>query len=391
MEILKSLYTVFDKTAGVYRGYHLETEVAQITDFASGVKNVMSDDMISKHQYYYERNALPTSDKTKVTVGSMALAINGKKYTLNNAVDLALSASSAWDSSSSSYVTAENRKGKDFYVYACEPTEGTSVPKLVLSANSSVPTGFTAVNSRKIGGFHCECADVGTIDGHALSGYAAGDILPASIWDLIHRPQSDPEGMVYDDISKIWMDIYGDSWDGTKLVSVFNGVWANGSSAKKWHGEASLEQLMTQGKRLPWRHEFQMAAKGSNEQTNIKGSADPNTTGGHVDTAGRRMVSNIGLEDCCGVLWQWCMDLGFAGGSGWNDSVYESSVDSRRYGQTYGGLYRLLVGGDWSDGASCGSRAAYCSDASSAVWANCGCRGASEPLHRQAEERRPSF
>ena len=176
------------------------------------------------------------------------------------------------------------------------------------------------------------------------------------------------------------MDIYGDSWDGTKLVSVYNGVWADGASAKKWHGEASLEQLMSQGKRLPWRHEFQMAAKGSNEQTNIKGSADTNTTGGHVDTAGRRMVSNIGLEDCCGVLWQWCMDLGFAGGSGWTDSAYNSGVDSRSYGQTYGTLYRLLVGGSWCNGASCGSRAANCNNASSNVWANNGCRGASDTL-----------
>lgn len=102
--------------------------------------------------------------------------------------------------------------------------------------------------------------------------------------------------------------------------------------------------------RLVWRHEFQMGAKGSNEQTNIQGSSDPNTTGGHVDTAGRRMISNIGLEDCCGVLWQFAMDLGFAGGSGWTNSVYNSSVDDRSYGQTYGTLYRLLLGAPWANG-----------------------------------------
>lgn len=141
---------------------------------------------------------------------------------------------------------------------------------------------------------------------------------------------------------------------------------------------------MRQGKRLPWRYEFQLAARGSNEGTNIKGSADPNTTGGHVDTAGRRMISDIGLEDCCGVLWQWGNDLGFAGGGGWTDSVYSADVDDKKYGQTYGSLFRLLFGASWYDGAACGSRSADCDGVSSYVDANGGCRGASEPLHRQA-------
>ena len=265
-----------------------------------------------------------------------------------------------------------NRAGKDFYLYAIYSAADV-MPRFTLSANSTVPNGYDADTTRKVCGFHCLCVDVGTIDGHALTGYVAGDILPASVWDLYHRPKSEPESMAYDRFSDTWLDIYGDSWDGKKLVSVHGGVWADGASEKKWHGEASLEQLMRQGKRLPWRYEFQMAAKGSNEQTNIKGSADPNTTGGHIDTAGRRMVSNIGLEDCCGVLWQWLMDLGFAGGNGWTDSVYNSEVDSRSYGQTYGNLFRLLGGGPWTDGPACG------------------CRGASEPLHRKSEARGPLY
>ena len=127
-----------------------------------------------------------------------------------------------------------------------------------------------------------------------------------------------------------------------------------------------------------------MAARGCNEGTNIKGSADPNTTGGHVDTADRRMISDIGLEDCCGVLWQWGNDLGFAGGSSWTDSVYNSAVDDKKYGQTYGNLLRLVLGARWTDGASCGSRSADCGGVSSSVHAGFGCRGASETLHRQA-------
>lgn len=276
-----------------------------------------------------------------------------------------------------------NRAGKDFYLYAIYSTADV-VPQFTFSANSTVPERYDADMTRKICGFHCLCVDVGKIDGHALTGYVAGDILPASVWDLYHRPKSEPESMVYDRFSDAWLDIYGDSWDGKKLVSVYGGVWADGASKKKWHGEASLEQLMRQGKRLPWRYEFQMAARGSNEGTNIKGSADPNTTGGHVDTAGRRMISDIGLEDCCGVLWQWGNDLGFTDGSGWTDSVYSADVDDKRYGQTYGNLFRLLFGANWNIGASCGSRSAHCSHVSSDVDAYYGCRGASEPLHRQA-------
>ena len=134
-----------------------------------------------------------------------------------------------------------------------------------------------------------------------------------------------------------------------------------------------------------------MAAKGSNEQTAIKGASDPGTTGAHVDTAGRRMVSNYGLEDCCGVLWQWLMDLGFAGGSGWTNSAYASDVDPRSYGQTYGTLYRLRGGGHWNNSSLCGSRCAHCNAPSANVYSDIGCRGASEPLHRKGEKRRPVY
>ena len=158
------------------------------------------------------------------------------------------------------------------------------------------------------------------------------------------------------------------------------GVIADGTSAKKWHGENFIEQLMNQKMRLPWRHEFQMAAKGSNEGTAIKNAADPNTTGGHVDSKNRRMISNIGLEDCCGCSWQWAMDLGFAGGSKWNNSVYNPNVESQRYGQSYGTLYRLRLGALWDAGSHCGSRSVDCGDGSAFVPSIYSARGSSEPM-----------
>lgn len=288
--------------------------------------------------------------------------------------------------------------GGDFYIYACAPSSGTS-PTFVVSRNSTVPTGYTANNSRKIGGFHTLCANVGTLtnknpitgadDAHWLSGYVKGDILPASCWDLLHRPKGEPEGYVYaGSVGKdIWVSIYLLSWDGTKLVSKFGGATADGVSAKKWHGELFNECLARQNQRLPWRDEFALFAKGSNEQTNIKGSTDATTTGGHVDTASRRMVSNLGCEDCCGFLWQWTANLGFFGGSSWTDSTYTSPVDPRSYGQTYGTLYRLGAGGTWDSGTSGGSRSARCDRSSAYVASPYGGHGASEPLHVNALTR----
>lgn len=324
---------------------------------------------IKNNPNYYNRDELFTTNKTTVTIPKdLKININGNCYisTINKSLQL------------STVDTPTNLAGKDVYIYACEPTSGTE-PIFVLSLNSTVPTGYTANNSRKIGGFHCLCKDVGVIEGHTLSGYVTGDILPATRWDLLHRPKGEPEGFAYEELTDCWIAIYLPSWDGTKLVSVYNGVIADGGSTKKWHGEAFYEQFAKQGMRLVWRHEFQMGAKGSNEQTNIQGSSNPNTTGGHVDTAGRRMISNIGLEDCCGVLWQFSMDLGFAGGSSWTNSVYNSSVDDRSYGQTYGTLYRLLLGSCWHRGADCSSRSAACHVSSADVNVDVSSRGASEP------------
>lgn len=344
----------------------LEQQIQQITDYSN-----YEVSCIKNNPVYYNRDQLFYSNKTNITIPkNLKINIDGGCYisTINKVLQL------------STVDTPQNLAGKDVYIYACKPQDISSTePIFVLSLNSTVPTGYTASSSRKIGGFHCLCADVGTIDGHTLSGYVTGDILPASIWDLLHRPKGDSEGLAYDEVSECWLSIYQLSWDGTKLVSVYNGVIADGASTKKWHGEAFIEQLMNQKMRLPWRHEFQMAAKGSNEGTPIKNAADPNTTGGHVDSNNRRMISNIGLEDCCGCSWQWAMDLGFAGGSAWNDSVYNSSVDSQRYGQSYGTLYRLLLGASWIDGSHGGSRSVLCSYGSSSVGSHCSARGASEP------------
>lgn len=330
----------------------------------------------------YKRPNIMTLNKTTVTIPADTwVNINGTGYISETDTTLNLSTAG----------TASNRAGKDVYVYACTPSSGTE-PAFILSLNSTVPTGYTATTSRKIGGFHCLCLDVGSISGHTLSGYATGDALPNSQWDLLHRAASENEGMVF--ISQInkWVDIYLASVSNSKLVSTYKGTIADGSSDPSFNGEKFSEWLGLVNKRPLWRQEFQVAAKGSNECTNISGSSDPVTTGGHIDTSSRRMISNYGLEDCCGVSWQFLNDTPeyypgatfsdsdfWLSGYSWNiKSVYNSSIDNQTYGSCNGMLRRLLAGGGWGNGSLCGSRSLACYILSSLGRGDSGVRGVSE-------------
>lgn len=206
--------------------------------------------------------------------------------------------------------------GTDYYVYACD---NNGVIDYVVSANSTYPTGYTADNSRKIGGYHTLSVSVGTIGGHSLTGFVANDILPASLWDLKHRARNlNNAGLVYDDRTQLWIQIYLASANGaTSIQSVNNATILD---TEDWN--QFVERGGVAGMRLLNDSEFQIAVRGCNEETNITGSADPVTTTGHSDTASRRMISNIGLEDAAGVVWQWLLDQSWR----WDMPVGDSEV-----------------------------------------------------------------
>jgi hypothetical protein len=288
--------------------------------------------------------------------------------------------------------------GLDYYVYA---VNNSGVLNFILSLNSTYPTGYAANTSEKIGGFHSLCADVGVIAGHALDGHLANSILPKSVWDLTHRPRAAPQGMVFSEQLNKWVDIYLTSGTGASTVSVFGGTI---SDTRNWMN--FVDDFGAVNKRLLTDYEFQLIAANSNEETNIVGSADPVTTGGHVDTASRRMISDIGCEDCAGVMWQWLLDQSFrldemshthdikithkasaTGsalfkdqaetkpnailGSGADETITSEATDKLpswgyyNLPESKGSLYRqgsygdvkLLAGGNWSPGASAGSQA----------------------------------
>jgi hypothetical protein len=196
-----------------------------------------------------------------------------------------------------------------------------------------------------IGGFHTLCDDVGDIQDHPLRGYKAGDPLPTSLWNLNHRAKcGNNAGLVYDPTMDLWVDIYLFASQGRKILH------------EKLDDYQKL--ALQASKRLPTHEEFSSLAAGSNDLTNIKGSKYDAISGGHVDTLGRRMISNIGCEDCAGLVWQWL-----------------SSVDPAD------SAYTLFAGGSWSIGASSGSRSRYAGLARSYAYADIGARFVAEPLY----------
>lgn len=75
-------------------------------------------------------------------------------FTTTADTELDLNTAANWDTvTPTDYTVPVTRAGKDFYIYACIPASG-NVPVIKLSANSTYPSGYTANNSRKIGGFH---------------------------------------------------------------------------------------------------------------------------------------------------------------------------------------------------------------------------------------------
>ena len=204
---------------------------------------------------------------------------------------------------------------------------------------------------------------------HPLSGFTAGDILPESVFCLSFRPECTVEdAMCYDKDTGLAVDIYLQSGTGFNTWSAYNKT----HTVSREQGNCQQDYRMV-GKRLLRDAEFISAALGSNEKTVIQGAADKGTVGGHVDTAGRRMVSAIGIEEMCGYLWQWLDD--FVGGL--QDNKWDTRDGQNGVGQEYWVPYVLLAGGHWNNSSYCGSRCRISTSVRSYVGAGLGGRGSS--------------
>lgn len=338
-------------------------------------------DLAAKPGHYVRRIddkwSMKSGDRDVLVSPADGIEVNvgGKGYILDDQIELDLALEATWDTVvGTDYRTPANRAGKNFYLYACVPATGRA-PTIKISANSTTPSGYAAATARKIGGFHCTPADMVSLPvGHPFQSHVAGDIhcgdgRSGSIWDLMHRPRgiAAPEGMTWSEGANIWVGIYLVSGTGVNTASVNGGTI---STSRYWLD--FVDDLAAVGCRLPRDAEFQIFADGSNEKTNIVGSADPGTTGHHLDTAGRSMISNCGCFDCCGVVYQWLDEQSYR-----VDGLTDPTVDpawswyslpgnkGSIYKQGTFGDVKLLAGGDWTVGSFCGSR---CRNAIRARW-----------------------
>lgn len=235
--------------------------------------------------------------------------------------------------------------GTDYAIYAT--TSG-----LVASSNFTVPVGYTAENSRRIGGFH----------------YGDNRIYPRSFWDLKFKPTcDDPRGMVRT-YQGFWADIYLLNTTPDLLgTSAYNAQIADGASLPKipkaWGGNGTdqyssfsqyiaTEVLSAFGKRLPNQHEFSVLSQGS--LTGHANVTDPAKT--VFDVSARSLID---CEQVSGHLSQWGAELWERGdgenGYGWRNE--DTGGKGHIYAQDGLSVGAVAFGGAYPHAGHSGSRA----------------------------------
>ena len=221
---------------------------------------------------------------------------------------------------------------------------------------------------------------------HPLSGYAAGNILPESIFCETFKPSARyqiiglsniEDAMVYDKDSDKAVDIYLQSGITRNTCSKYKQTFTVNRSPLLHSAD-----MADVGKKLLTNFEFTCAAKGSNECTNIKASAMDSGTGGHLDTEDRRMISAIGCEDMCGYVNQWLDEFGL---NVQEPTNWSSNADpSAKFGQTAGAIKVLSAGGCSNEGNKCGSLCRNASQGYDTVDILFGARGACTMIRGRA-------
>lgn len=262
--------------------------------------------------------------------------------------------------------------GKDYSIFLV-PDEELGIA-IKISLNKTAPIGYTPENTRRIGGFHTECVNVGDIADHPLSGWLAGDIIPSSVWTLWHKPAiASPSGMYYHKKLDGWRPIYVQSGTMENTTFEYNATVTRSRSG--WDHEVDLGLV---GLEFPTSTQFTIASLGVQPLKAVMGKAESSCTkaGGWQDETGRRMVTNEGEESTCGGLWEILRDFSASGGSGWNTSGANTLTSPRQYGT----VYRLMGGGSWYDSGYCGPSSRHGADSATAVNTHVSARGWSRPL-----------
>ena len=320
-------------------------------------------------------------DTLDIPQGMLNIGGNGFGYIL--------SAATGWNP----YLAANNDAsfsavtlGDDIYVYAVQQASGMA--KLVASKNATAPTGYTASNSRKIGGFH-----VGRTRPIANRFDAAflplTGIVPNSVWDLAARPKASPEGMA---------EFAPGRWGSIYLLSPISGAWPsvvfgsryNVSPVRSTGGYNELDLhrgLHAAGMREPSFEEWLMMADGAPQ--GLDGSNDTawtlTTNTGPCNTGAlQKSVSCANFVDTVGNLWER-LSHHFdttTGAYAWDATVVNTGQDSAQArGQVSHVAWRYAyAGGSWFEGVRAGARTLSLNAAAWDAPGNLGVRGVSDSL-----------
>lgn len=250
--------------------------------------------------------------------------------------------------------------------------------ELKVSLNSTAPTGYSPLDTRRIGGFSTLCADAGTISWHAnhpLSGFVAGDILPQSVWTIYHRPYASPNNCIYIPAGiPFWRTIYDHS--GTLSTTSFE-YGGTVTRTRTFYGH--MQDMMHAGYILPTYEQAAISGYGCEPLKAVLGKAETSitTAGGHVNESNNRIISIYGAEDCAGCTWK-LTTIGAIGGSNWST---DASVGVHQYGS----VNVLRVGGAWGDSGYAGPFATLGGNSALDASSHCASFGVSYPLPRKSE------
>lgn len=319
-----------------------------------------------------------TGDTLNLPAGQINIGGNNEGYLLNAQTDFDPVLAANRDTSFTALAL-----GDDIYLYAVQDASG--VAKIVASKNSTVPTGYTASNSRKLGGFHFGRVRVVDANGTPIDGASAvygadvttpweanvtnGAIVPNSCWDLANRPTCDPTGMAK--VGKIWVDIYLASSNVAPVVT--SGKLSAGSSQSAYSatpltGTESLNQYhfnelaQRTGKRLLSLNEWNQCSEGSpqgNNGDNVNAWSATTNTGRTTTGTVTNAISASNIVDCVGNVWEWLDEL-MNKPTGASPAYYDA-MPGQGVGQLYmygaTDLVAVIAGGRWSNGVIAGSRA----------------------------------
>ncbi|MCX8016404.1 MAG: hypothetical protein N2690_00680 [Rhodocyclaceae bacterium] len=324
-----------------------------------------------------------SGDLIDIPAGMVNIGGNGAGYLIAAQSGLSPTAGANHDGS----VNALNL-GDDVYIYACRQASGYA--KIVFSKNASVPNGYTASTSRKIGGFHVGRTRPIAQRFNASFTPAVG-IVPNSVWDALNRPKASPEGMA---------EFAPGKWGSIYLLSVVSGSWPDVLFGSRYnvqpvrstggYNELDLHRgLHASGMREPTLEEWLMMAygapAGADANNDTAWSATSNT--GPANTgAVAKSVSCANFVDCVGNLWERLahhFDIGNSSNAyAWDASAVNTGQDAAfARGQVYHVAWRYaLAGGHWNHGARCGARTLALSANPWTADGIVGVRGVSESL-----------